>query len=135
MFFWVSTIHIIEMGKRILTFLEYVEKLCNNLVGEIERHNPGQGVAAAQNNLEKRLENVGLHGVERAPHGTGSNGCVVCYEKHRRAKLLNPNAAYKDLPPRRKTVFWCPQCETFLCVGKPNENCWKDWHSKVQYWR
>jgi hypothetical protein len=120
-----------------LTFLAYVEQLCNNLVGGYEHLRRVPVVAANPDNVqnERRLENVGQHGVERALHATRNNACVVCLEKYRRASIMNPNAAYKDLPSKKKTVYWCPYCEKFLCVGLPDQNCWKDWHSKVQYWR
>ncbi|XP_064648765.1 piggyBac transposable element-derived protein 4-like [Lineus longissimus] len=115
-------------GMRTQTFLQFVEKLCNLLVGDFVRPVP---VRPARGNEERRFQNVGLHVVERPAHATQDNRCVVCSEKHRRARLQSPNRAYKDLPPRRKTVFWCSYCEKFLCIGTGNQNCWKDWHSKV----
>ena len=121
-------------GKRTLAFLQYVEKMCNILVAGFERPNPVRS-SRGPDHGEKRLQNVGLHMVERAPQANKNNRCVVCQEKHRRAKLQNPNAQYKDLPPRKKTVYWCTYCEKYLCIGQPNANCWKDWHSKVEYWR
>ena len=121
-------------GTRTVTFLQHVEILCNTLVENFERPNLLRSPRGLEIG-EKRLTNVGLHIVERAPQAKTNNRCVVCQEKNRRASLQNPNAQYKDLPPRKKTVYWCTYCEKFLCIGQQDMNCWKNWHTKVEYWR
>uniref|UniRef100_A0A0L8GTE7 Uncharacterized protein n=1 Tax=Octopus bimaculoides TaxID=37653 RepID=A0A0L8GTE7_OCTBM len=60
----------------------------------------------------------------------------MCREKYLRAKQMNSQAEYKDLPKQCKTVYRCKYCEgeEYLFIGKPDSNCWFDWHHKRQYW-
>ena len=63
--------------------------------------------------------------------------CVVCNEKYKRFKMSNPRMHYSELPYKRvKTTFKCASnhCNVHLCITRTS-TCWKDWHSKVQYWR
>ena len=124
-------------GKRTLTFNMYMEQLCQQLVAQHEegRNKIGDRRLSADDLFEQRLQNLGIHGVEKAPHATSNNVCCVCYERHVRAKKQNSTLAYKDLPPKKKTMYWCPSCQKFLCIGLPEANCWKDWHSKIEYWK
>ena len=41
----------------------------------------------------------------------------------------------KDLPKRKKTVYWCKTCEVFLCIGSGSDNCFESYHTKVDFWR
>ena len=38
------------------------------------------------------------------------------------------------LSKRRKTTFKCVFCNVYLCIGGPEENCFFDYHTKLQYW-
>lgn len=122
-----------QPGKRVVTFHFFLEQLCNELVGDV-RNNTQQGRRRSDADPDIRLSDVGSHEVERAEHATTNNRCTVCCEKHRRAKLVNPAATYKDLPPRSKTVYWCNYCRVFLCIGRPGSNCWHNWHNLTRYW-
>lgn len=48
--------------------------------------------------------------------------------------------AHPDVPSQQvphkltKTVFRCSSCQVYLCIRK-NSTCWRDYHSKIQYWR
>jgi len=124
-------------GKRITTFHMYIEKLCNQLVGNFRRDTPTFHVRNPAL-LDGRLVNEPdrpIHIVERAENATGNNRCVVCTEINRRARLANPHAANKDLPKCKKTMYKCRSCNVFLCVGTGETNCFHAYHSKVQYWR
>jgi len=72
---------------------------------------------------------------ERVEEATRGNRCVVCSEKYKQSKRVNPAAKDKDLPRRAKTVYWCKSCKVFLCIASGNENCFELYHSKVQFWR
>ena len=68
--------------------------------------------------------------------GVGKDhGCVVCAEKHRRHQMSHPTATYAQNPHKRvKTSMLCEGCNTYLCI-KSDSTCWRDWHTKMQYWR
>ena len=121
------------VGKRTHTFHMYVEKLCNELVAPQR-----QQMLSPQRHVNRgidRLTNYGAHECERAPHATTNNLCVVCNEKYKKAKASHPQAAYHELPKKKKTVYWCNSCKVFLCIGSPGSNCWSDWHTKFEYWK
>src|SRR6218665_1421396 len=67
---------------------------------------------------EARLHNepnIPLHLPEQVEGATRSNRCVVCSEKYKQSKRMNPAA--KDLPKRAKTVYWCKSCEVLLLLA------------------
>lgn len=47
-------------------------------------------------------------------------------KKYLRAKQMNPQTKDKDLLKCCKTAYRCKYCEEFLCIGKPESNCWFD---------
>ena len=65
-----------------------MEQLCQQLVAQHEegRNKIGDRRLSADDLFEQRLQNLGIHGVEKAPHATSNNVCCVCYERHVRAK-------------------------------------------------
>jgi len=79
--------------------------------------------------------NIPFHLPQQVEVATRSNRCVVCLEKYKQSKRVNPAAKDKDLPKRAKTVYWHKSCEVFLCITSGNENCFELNHSKVQFWR
>ena len=93
---------------------------------------------AAQNAGRFRLQNAGKHFPER---GEGKDHkCVVCLAKKAILKKRNPQ---QKLPEASRTVFRCCSnlCkrggkDTYLCiVNKDGSTCFKDYHTKVEFWR
>jgi len=125
-----------QPGKRLVTFHTFLDQLCHELIGAFRRCSTPTLRRRSKPN-EACLINVGnvpQHLVEKPPHATTNNRCVVCTEKYRRAKQMNPGAHDVDLPKRSKTVYWCSSCEVFLCVASGTDNCFKQYHTLVQYW-
>ena len=125
-----------QPGKRLVTFHMFLDQLCHELIGAFRRCSTPTLRRRSKPN-EACLINVGnvpQHLVEKPPHATTNNRCVVCTEKYRRAKQMNPGAHDVDLPKRSKTVYWCSSCEVFLCVASGTDNCFKQYHTLVQYW-
>jgi len=123
-------------NKRVFTFHMFIEKLCQELVGDVRSTGAGFGHRRSAEFLdEKRLKRDAYHDVEKATDATGNNRCVVCRQKYLVAKQRDPRAKDKDLPKRCKTVYRCTECDEFLCIAKPDNNCWYNWHHKVEYWR
>src|SRR6218665_233820 len=71
------------------------------------------------------ITNQAWHLPKRVEGATRSNRCVVCSEKYKQSKRLNPVAKDKDLPKRAKTVYWCKSCKVFLCIASDNKNCFE----------
>uniref|UniRef100_A0A0L8H7R0 Uncharacterized protein n=1 Tax=Octopus bimaculoides TaxID=37653 RepID=A0A0L8H7R0_OCTBM len=136
-----STIIAIVQLSLYLFFLSLSEEVTqcprtSNLFGSCPQSRQLSPTITGENTSEHgRLQDYGPHEVERAPHATSDNRCVVCLEKHNRVRQQNPCVTYKDLPKTSKTVYWCNYCKVFLCVGVPQQYCWQDWHAKVQFWR
>ena len=122
-------------GKRSFTFHLLIESLCKQLVGTFQSTQSAFVRRVSQITLdERRLKMDAHHDVEKPLHATSNQRCRVCMEKYFRAKRANRVAKDKDLPKRCKTVFRCMFCEEFLCIGMSGQNCWYDWHHKVEYW-
>uniref|UniRef100_A0A0L8GN61 PiggyBac transposable element-derived protein domain-containing protein n=1 Tax=Octopus bimaculoides TaxID=37653 RepID=A0A0L8GN61_OCTBM len=121
-------------GQRMFTFHTFVENLCHELVGNYYRLLPVK--IHPNTNFYKITDHTRWKESPPPPaYATLSNRCVVCLGKHNRARQQNPSAAYKDLPKKSKTVYWCNYCKAFLCIGVPQQNCWHDYYAKVQFWR
>ncbi|XP_048587830.1 piggyBac transposable element-derived protein 4 [Nematostella vectensis] len=117
----------------IRTSLEFREELAENLIGNMRvAHNAAQ---RPPRNEELRLTDVGLHLPEMRQD---KGNCAVCSKKIRKTH----SDRYKDVPlARRPKVpyvprpsIYCNVCNVFLCLQK-DQNCWKDFHTKVEYWR
>ncbi|ESO85607.1 hypothetical protein LOTGIDRAFT_155095 [Lottia gigantea] len=115
--------------------LRAVQQICEELVGDIQNVNSSFRRRVSDETSEKRLNRDAHHDCERPAHATTNQRCKVCREKYLRAKSTNPQANASQLPKRHKTTIWCRYCKEFLCVGKVGDNCWYDWHNRVQYWR
>src|SRR6218665_1238022 len=61
--------------------------------------------------------NIPLHLPKRVEGPTRSNRCVVCSEKYKQSKRVNPAAKDKDLPKRARTVYWCKSCEVLSLLA------------------
>lgn len=112
------------VGKRALTFHRYVEELCMELVGDFRgRLRPlplGRIIAA-------RRMSQNPHLAVREPKS--KHRCVVCLEKYRRARRMNPRATKPS-----KSVFRCQFCRVFLCISEGPRSCFVRYHSVTRYW-
>src|SRR6218665_2885619 len=123
--------------KLIQTFRMFIDELCHDFVGS-HRRAPVPMSRRTSAGDEARLyndPNSPLHLPKRVEGATRSNRCVVCSEKYKQSKRVNPAAKDRDLPKRAKTVYWGKSCEVFLCIASDNENCFELYHSKVSFWR
>jgi len=118
-------------GRRPYTFTKFLQECTTGLIAEfrstaITRRRTNSGDTT-------RLNDVSVHFPERAPDATGNNRCRVCREKHNRFRLAHPNV--RDNPHNAtKTRMWCSMCQEFLCV-REGYTCFRDYHTKKQYWR
>ena len=110
-------------------FMDHLEKLCYSLIGEFRsKHSRKRRLSL---DSERRLMNVGLHFPE-LPDGGYDHRCIVCTKKESAFKKANPG-----LPnpfKRSKTSTRCSECEAYLCMKK-GATCWRDWHTKKEFWR
>ena len=125
--------------------LEDVERPANEIFGESEdkdrefhgfyndaRRKRKITDDAAQNEERFRLQNAGEHFPEREGK---DHKCVVCLLKERNPQQKPPDAT--------RTVFRCcsNRCkrdrkDTYLCiVNKDGSTCFKDYHTKVEFWK
>src|SRR6218665_3070902 len=114
----------------------FIDELCHDIVGS-HRHRAYMFVRRTSAGDEARLYNDPnrvLFTYQREG-ATRSNRCVVCSEKCKQSKRVNPVAKDRDLPKRAKTVYWGKSCEVLLCIASGNENCFELYHSKVSFWR
>ena len=121
--------------KRTVSFHMFLDRLCHELIGGYCRFSIGRRISSPN---DARLINAGdsvQHLVEHPVHATRNQRCVVCTEKYNKAKKQDPRAKDIDLPKRSKTVFWCSSCEVFLCVSAGSNNCFKLYHTLVEFWR
>ena len=85
------------------TFYMLLEKSCHEQIGDVKNTTTQErrhwDMDACRIVVEPQM-------VRRAEQATSNKRCVICCEKHRRAKNAHPNANYKDLPPKSKTVYW-----------------------------
>ena len=126
-------------GKRKRDLLAFKEELALALVGNTRVVNCGKGRKrrSTAEVEERRLANVGIHLPQK---GEGKeHRCVVCRKKRAFWITTNPDRDVKECPyTLSKTTFCCIGCEpvnsVYLCIKKDN-NCFTDYHTKVQFWR
>ena len=126
-------------GRRKRALLSFREELAIELVGNVRVKANARG-RKRRSHIEQdeaRLANVGVHLPKR---GEGKDHrCVVCRKKRAQWFSINPEADPKECPfSMSKTTFCCdgcqPQDSVYLCIRKEN-NCFIDYHTKVQFWR
>ena len=121
---------------RTYTFHFFLEDLSKELVGDVRSSGSVYGRrSSVEGQGHLRLKSDIQHLVERGADAKGNNRCAVCRERYLRAKQRNPQAKDCNLPKRCKTVYRCAVCEEYLCIGKPDDNCWEKWHTKKEYWK
>lgn len=125
-------------GKTKRDMLSFKEELSMQLIGNVRAVKTcGRKRQCQMDQMDNRLLNVGVHFPAK---GQGrDHTCIVCRQKRKQWLRANPGADPKDCPvPLSKTTFCCTGCEpensVYLCIKK-DTNCFKDYHSKVQYWR
>ena len=68
--------------------------------------------------VDKRLQNVGLHMPEFSEEEKSNHECVVCTKKHKVCKAQNPNTPYKNLPVKDQKPVFTAQSVLFFYVSK-----------------
>ena len=107
-------------------------EVIHKLVGENRFRSRKRGRPASTDNVPARITDT-----PHMPSMSYNNDhrCHVCVAKHRRYNRSHPEASYADNPFKKaKTSLRCDGCNVFLCTKKGSE-CWKDWHSKFEFWR
>jgi len=100
-----------QPAKQLVTLHIFCDQLCHELIGAFRCCSTPTLCRTSKPN-EARLANGGnvpQHLVEKPPHATTNNHCVVCTENYQRAKLMNPGVRDVDLPKWSKTI--CTSCE------------------------
>ena len=130
--------HVVQ-GKRKRDMLSFQEEITLQLIGNVRSGGKGSGRKRRSSVEEekRRLANVGVHLPQK---GEGKDHrCIVCRKK--RAVWIDayPEKDVKECPySLSKTTFSCSGCEpansVYLCIRKDN-NCFADYHTKVQFWR
>src|SRR6218665_2025233 len=83
----------------------FIDELCHDLVGSQRRALVPMSRRTSAGD-EARLYNdpyIPLHLPERVEEATRSNRCIVCSEKYKQSKRVNPAAKDKDLSKLAKT--------------------------------
>ncbi|XP_065057630.1 piggyBac transposable element-derived protein 4-like [Rhopilema esculentum] len=125
--------HVVQ-GKAKRDLLSFKEELAIQLVGNVRAK--GKGRKRKRTEEDKRLQNVGAHLPKK---GQGKDHrCLVCKRKRQNWIKQNPDADPKNCPfSLSKTTFCCAGCEpqdtVYLCITKEN-NCFINYHTKVQFW-
>ncbi|VDI70876.1 Hypothetical predicted protein [Mytilus galloprovincialis] len=121
--------------KRPRDFQQFIDELIHALVGEHRAERILKRRANVENETPERLINVGVHFPSADEDDSTNHTCVVCTKRHHVYSNANGHVSRKDNPYRlTKTVFKCSECNIYLCV-KRGSSCFKDYHTKVQYWR
>ncbi|XP_005097783.1 piggyBac transposable element-derived protein 4-like [Aplysia californica] len=117
------------------TLRNFLNEYCLALVGEYRTAAVQRPREIEGQELPLRLQNVGLHFPEIGVDDTGNHLCAVCSYKHQKFRKENPAVPYKDCPVKAvKSNVKCGYCNRHLCIKK-GSTCWKDWHTKSEYWR
>ena len=118
-------------GRRKRDLLSFQEELCIKLVGNFPQTHSSLSASKRRRSGEEipaRLHKVGEHFPGK---GEGTNHhCAVGEKKFKESKRRHNGILFK----RRKTTFKCLFCDVYLCIGGPEENCFFDFHTKLQYW-
>lgn len=118
-------------GRRKRDLLSFQEELCIQLVGNFPQTHSSLSASKQRRSGEEipgRLHEVGEHFPVKS-EGT-NHRCAVCEKKFKESKRRHDGILSK----RRKTTFKCVFCDVYLCIGSAEENCFFDYHTKLQYW-
>lgn len=116
-------------------FQQFLDELIHALVGDHRADRKLKRRANVENDVPERLVNVEIHFPITEDDGSKDHTCVVCSKKHHVYSNANGGYSRKDNPFKLvKTIFKCSECNIYLCVKK-SSTCFKDYHTKVQYWR
>ena len=118
-------------GRHKRDLLSFQEELCIQLVGNFLQTHSGLSASKWRRSGEEipgHLHEVGEHFPVK---GEGTNHrCAVCEKKFKESKRRHDGILSKG----RKTTFKCVFCDVYLCIGGPEENCFFDYYTKLQYW-
>ena len=135
-----------QAGKVKRGVLDYKDELVQQLIGNVRapRGSVGRKRTRQERQDDKydnnRLVDVGQHFPTK---GVGKDHtCLVCRVKKKKWIDANPDLDPEDCPFRvPKTTFCCLGCgeqprrkQTYLCITR-ERNCFKDYHSKVEFWK
>jgi len=122
-----------QQGRRCRTFLNFCDDLIIQLIATFTSPAANRGRSPCDS--VSRLQNVGCHFPERPRGATRNNTCVVCREKFKRYARENPSTPRAQNPySMTKTVFQCSECLQFICI-RDCSTCWRDYHTKKEFWR
>ena len=118
-------------GQRKRDLAAFREELILQLVGSWRREKAKPG--RKRQSEPFRLDNVGEH---LPVKGAGcDHTCQVCIEKRRRYIACHPDTPKHQVPYKMtKTTFKCSCCDVYLCMTR-EQNCFKAWHTKAEYWK
>ncbi len=69
------------------------------------------------------------------PTGSSNTVCVVCNKLHTLYKNSHPGCSASENPHKRtKTTMKCEKCNVPLCCNA-RSSCYKNYHTKVYYWK
>ena len=119
-------------GKRKRDFRSFIYDVAHELVADFIARKRKRGRESGR--IVYRLTDT-----DHMPIASESNdhACVVCAEKHKRYKKRHPGIHYsQNLFKKVKTCFMCnsESCKVHLCLKK-GSTCWRDWHSKLEFWK
>ncbi|XP_067950472.1 piggyBac transposable element-derived protein 4-like [Watersipora subatra] len=124
--------------KKPMEFRDFVLQILTTWIGEksFSRQSTRTNTpAATPNNPEIRLDMSKLHCPEWPTDGSKDHRCAVCQKKYLIESQQNPEKAYKDLQHKSvKSSIRCETCNVYLCI-KRGSDCWKAYHTRVQYWK
>jgi len=122
-------------GHRPRTFYDFVDQVIMALIGDYRSPEAVHNRKGHSDIVHTRLINVGVHHPEHPLEATTNNTCAVCREKRYVYQRAHPEVSKKMNPHKlTKTVYRCSNCQVYLCIRK-DSTCWKDYHTKIQYWR
>ena len=119
-------------GHRARSLLQFRKELAEQLLG---KHRTSRNVGRPRLSEEHRLQDVGIHQPVFTPKPLV---CKVCSKnvrrEHKQTSLGLPANRRANVPYISRSRVFCESCNVSLCLCS-ERNCWKDWHTKVEFWR
>ena len=116
-------------------FQQFIDELVHSLVGENRAVRKKRKRPSVDEEIPDRLLDVGCHFPTTEDGDSTNHTCVVCTKKHHVFSNAHGGVSRKDNPFKlTKTIFKCSGCGTYLCIKK-GATCFRDFHTKVEYWR